>query len=350
MFTKYAQLLEQIRNNFTAEGVINALTQTYHNCYAALTHRAPVTIEVDGAKEHVPDRIIHGDGTQVVDYTQIYAPLNVVNHSAYYDNTTNTYHNGTTLNVVGVVNIQTSNYVTNNSTSFYNEHNIVLTIINATALIENIYTTNIYDITGVTVITISNTTVTINNLTVTTINVTTLGTTGNLTVGGTLIVTGAVTFNSTLIVALGVTFQSTLNLQGALTYGGVTLSNSVTGTGSMVLSANQTLTGTLTGAAANFSGAIAYGTLTGLTISPITSMRLDSGNLQFKKTTITNGVVGSEDANWTTVSGWSTTTQSYVTDVDYNTGTGVLKETKHTARVFSSSSDGDTTIDTAAAC
>lgn len=47
---------------------------------------------------------------------------------------------------------------------------------------------------------------------------------------------------------------------GAITYGGVTLSNSVTGTGSMVLSASPTLTGTLTGAAANFSGAVGIAT------------------------------------------------------------------------------------------
>ena len=61
-------------------------------------------------------------------------------------------------------------------------------------------------------------------------------------------------------------------LGGALTYGGVTLSNAVTGTGNMVLSASPTLTGTLTGAAANFGGAVSISSTSGYLMSVIGSV------------------------------------------------------------------------------
>lgn len=159
--------------------------------------------------------------------------------------------------------------------------------------------------------------------------------TGNTVVGGTLEVTGGTTLSS------------------ALTYGGVTLANAVTGTGNMMLSDSPTTTGTLTGAAANFSGAIAYGTLTGLTFTFISSIQYDTATnkIQYKTTTVTNGSVGAESGSWTDLTaGGTMTTQSVVTDVVYTAATGVLKQTKSTLTVFEKTSDGDSTIDTAEAC
>ena len=174
MFTKQAGILERLRNGMNVENIIDTLTAAYHNCAAALFHRAPVTIEVDGAKEHVPRRAGNAPAHQ------LYAPLNLHNYSAYYDTTNEEYVNGVTLNVSGPVNIQPSDYVTNNSETFEENYSAVLhvwgdVIFEGDQIVEE--------------------NVTINN---------SLSVTLNVTISGTLTVTGTIA-NTTPITATVVT-------------------------------------------------------------------------------------------------------------------------------------------------
>lgn len=77
-----------------------------------------------------------------------------------------------------------------------------------------------------------------------------ISTAGAVTVPGTLGVTGAATFSSTISTPLTASLPVFTNGSSQLT------TNAVTGTGNVMMSASPTTTGTLTGAAANFSGAV----------------------------------------------------------------------------------------------
>lgn len=115
---------------------------------------------------------------------------------------------------------------------------------------------------------------------------------------------GSVTITNAwaLLVGTGATKLQATTINAALTYGGVALSNAVTGTGNMMLSASPTTTGMLTGAAANFSGTITFGTgtITALTnkATPDSAndyiIIYDNAGTAVKKATV--GAVGSVGA------------------------------------------------------
>ena len=141
-----------------------------------------------------------------------------------------------------------------------------------------------------------------------------VGITGALTVSTTLNVTGATT------------------LSAALTYGGITLSNAVTGTGNMVLSASPTLTGTLTAAIANFSGAVATGTLA------VTGTLSISGD-----TTIASGGASGQDLLIGTSSGLISSSAAMGVLASAGTSALELKNSAATAaalRLWNATADG----------
>lgn len=181
MFTKQKGLLDSLRP-YLPEQVIDGLQSLYHNCQAKLFHRAPVTIEVDGQKEHVPTR---DPGT--APFQQIFGALNVANYSSYYDQTNNEFVGGVAINVEGGITIQPSTYVTNNSTTFQDSHTVILNVEGSTWVEENIYVSILYDHTETTNITLTETTIVINTTEVT-IN-------ANVTINGTVAMSPAVTLS-----------------------------------------------------------------------------------------------------------------------------------------------------------
>lgn len=156
MFTKQTGLLEALRG-LIPEQAIDILKQTYHNCAQALFHRAPVNVEVDGGKLHVPAR----SNTQT--FEQYFSALNISNQSSYYDLSADDAINGAAANFAGVTVMQPSNYVQGNSTAFKTgvENNVVLAFLNGgVCMAPSILATTIYDIDGTSAITISGSTTT----------------------------------------------------------------------------------------------------------------------------------------------------------------------------------------------
>lgn len=141
MFTKQSGLLDNLRP-YLPEQVIDGLQALYHNCAARLFHRAPVTIEVDGQKEHVPRR------KETAGWPNFYAAMNLANHSAYYDGTNNEFVGGLALNVEGPVHIEPSVHVTENSSTFEENYDVVL-YVNGDIIFEGnvTYEGSTYDVT-----------------------------------------------------------------------------------------------------------------------------------------------------------------------------------------------------------